>query len=620
MICPNCQLPNAPDVKFCENCGQGLTRLCPECERENSIHTKFCGGCGTDVEGFAQSQETLQRMQAYTGEKRWSRVVKEHDLLPKELRLNRKKGKSLLGEIGSLHQQAREKLEKRKQLREQIEAAHAANEYAKTLKLIPHYQEIDPHNQEINALVGKVEMAVEAQGILDLYLGFEEFHDAKQYDEAMVAGEQVKKRILALEQPERYTFEVSDDAGQLETKTLADLLNELGRLQQEIDGLASKADGLERKAAEAEQAGDPEEAERLLADADAFYSCQNPCRESLARVRTRIRNERISVDDFQKQVAQAGQLFEQKRLSACRAEVTRLRKLRSELTISAKAGWRAEFERAGARLAELAGELTAREEALGNLIWNAEEALAQQDYERCRELCLSIKEVDAQDERTDALLASADSAQQKIGKWLAEARQAYADGDWDYAEVACAEIEKNQRDYPELDRLRSQIQTARLAERRRKHRRNVAVLVGGFVLILGIWTGFQLRYLSRRKAFCQAVELQKVDEAVQLAGLIHSRYRPAAEFLKHCFETALGKGQACLAQSDWQAAASAFQQALRIEGFADAEIRLYQGIQPEGAALVNREEEAEVFDLSEGRTYPVNVTLPARGGHALYCI
>ncbi|MBT3381728.1 MAG: protein kinase, partial [Lentisphaerae bacterium] len=150
--CPNCGAANPEDVKFCEDCGNGLTRLCPECERENSIHKTFCGECGTDLGGFLQAQEALQRMQTHAGEKRWSRVTKEFCLLHVPMRLLGKKGKQLWTEINEQNAEAKSKLEQRDELKHRIHRAIEEGDYEQALHLTTRCQEVDPHQTEVNEL------------------------------------------------------------------------------------------------------------------------------------------------------------------------------------------------------------------------------------------------------------------------------------------------------------------------------------------------------------------------------------------------------------------------------------------------------------------------------------
>ncbi len=49
MQCPQCQHANAPDAKFCDECGTSLTGPCTACGIENRPAAKFCKACGTSL-------------------------------------------------------------------------------------------------------------------------------------------------------------------------------------------------------------------------------------------------------------------------------------------------------------------------------------------------------------------------------------------------------------------------------------------------------------------------------------------------------------------------------------------------------------------------------------------
>ena len=47
--CHTCSFENAPDAKFCENCGKPLERTCPNCAKPVSAGARFCKNCGFDL-------------------------------------------------------------------------------------------------------------------------------------------------------------------------------------------------------------------------------------------------------------------------------------------------------------------------------------------------------------------------------------------------------------------------------------------------------------------------------------------------------------------------------------------------------------------------------------------
>lgn len=145
-ICPSCQTANADDVKFCERCGAGLTRLCPECGRENLLSRTFCGGCGTDVEAFLKVQEIAQKMSTYSGEKKWSRVEKEYGLLPENPRLPGVRGRKMLEEVVALTETAISKQKRRDELQDAILVSMQERKYTTAISLVNECLAIDQNN------------------------------------------------------------------------------------------------------------------------------------------------------------------------------------------------------------------------------------------------------------------------------------------------------------------------------------------------------------------------------------------------------------------------------------------------------------------------------------------
>lgn len=48
--CPSCGRRNAPNSKFCAECGTPLVKVCPDCGAELNADSNFCNVCGRKVE------------------------------------------------------------------------------------------------------------------------------------------------------------------------------------------------------------------------------------------------------------------------------------------------------------------------------------------------------------------------------------------------------------------------------------------------------------------------------------------------------------------------------------------------------------------------------------------
>ena len=49
MVCSNCGESNAPERKFCGECGAPLAQVCAACGAANAVGVKFCGECGSSL-------------------------------------------------------------------------------------------------------------------------------------------------------------------------------------------------------------------------------------------------------------------------------------------------------------------------------------------------------------------------------------------------------------------------------------------------------------------------------------------------------------------------------------------------------------------------------------------
>src|ERR1700728_3979960 len=66
MRCSGCAAENAPDCRFCSECGTRLVSICPSCRFENAPAAKFCGGCGARLTGAAAPPATQLDTESYT--------------------------------------------------------------------------------------------------------------------------------------------------------------------------------------------------------------------------------------------------------------------------------------------------------------------------------------------------------------------------------------------------------------------------------------------------------------------------------------------------------------------------------------------------------------------------
>ncbi len=162
-VCPACGKGNAENVKFCVGCGAGLTLPCPECGADNPVHSPFCGACGTDAAGFGRFRDGVMQMEKFAKEKQWSRVLKEHGLLPAGVRMPGAKGRELVQRAARLKDAADEAQVQRETLNKAVEDARAGGDWGEALRAARACRELDPQDGRVATLVAELEARVEEE-------------------------------------------------------------------------------------------------------------------------------------------------------------------------------------------------------------------------------------------------------------------------------------------------------------------------------------------------------------------------------------------------------------------------------------------------------------------------
>jgi class 3 adenylate cyclase len=84
MRCSGCAAENAPDCRFCSECGARLVSICPSCRFENAPAAKFCGGCGARLTGAAAPPATQLAPESYTPKPLAERILRSRGALEGE--------------------------------------------------------------------------------------------------------------------------------------------------------------------------------------------------------------------------------------------------------------------------------------------------------------------------------------------------------------------------------------------------------------------------------------------------------------------------------------------------------------------------------------------------------
>ena len=59
VTCSKCRTENAPDAKFCVECGESFKGRCPKCGLANPANAKFCQECGTSFGEAAEAKKPI---------------------------------------------------------------------------------------------------------------------------------------------------------------------------------------------------------------------------------------------------------------------------------------------------------------------------------------------------------------------------------------------------------------------------------------------------------------------------------------------------------------------------------------------------------------------------------
>jgi class 3 adenylate cyclase/tetratricopeptide (TPR) repeat protein len=84
MRCSGCAAENAPDCRFCSECGARLVSICPSCRFENASAAKFCGGCGSRLTGATAPAVAQPAPESYTPKPLAERILRSRGALEGE--------------------------------------------------------------------------------------------------------------------------------------------------------------------------------------------------------------------------------------------------------------------------------------------------------------------------------------------------------------------------------------------------------------------------------------------------------------------------------------------------------------------------------------------------------
>src|SRR5271166_4222240 len=84
MRCSGCAADNAPDRRFCGECGAPLAIVCSDCHFENRPPAKFCGGCGARLSAAVSPGAPRAAPESYTPKPLAERILRSRSALEGE--------------------------------------------------------------------------------------------------------------------------------------------------------------------------------------------------------------------------------------------------------------------------------------------------------------------------------------------------------------------------------------------------------------------------------------------------------------------------------------------------------------------------------------------------------
>ena len=84
MRCSGCATENAPDRRFCAECGAPLVVICPACRFENQPSAKFCGGCAARLGAAVAPPAVPASPESYTPKPLAERILRSRGALEGE--------------------------------------------------------------------------------------------------------------------------------------------------------------------------------------------------------------------------------------------------------------------------------------------------------------------------------------------------------------------------------------------------------------------------------------------------------------------------------------------------------------------------------------------------------
>jgi serine/threonine protein kinase len=140
--CKWCNSLNPFDERYCHECGWDGRESCPECGGETRVGVRFCPQCGTDIKGFEDAADLLDRLREYRRQKEFERVIAETEIVQR-FQFVGDKGRALLREIVELEETARWAVARRDELHRAIAVELEQHNYEGVRERLSEYELVD---------------------------------------------------------------------------------------------------------------------------------------------------------------------------------------------------------------------------------------------------------------------------------------------------------------------------------------------------------------------------------------------------------------------------------------------------------------------------------------------
>ena len=141
--CKWCDTINPLSTRFCGECGWDGREQCPECGEDQQFGTSFCGVCGANAREYENVSTVLRKERAAIASRHYEWAV-NYASQPMTFEPVGPNGRQMLEEIQSLSALARQRYQRREQLRAVIPTEISSENYERAQRFIQEFRDLSP--------------------------------------------------------------------------------------------------------------------------------------------------------------------------------------------------------------------------------------------------------------------------------------------------------------------------------------------------------------------------------------------------------------------------------------------------------------------------------------------